>query len=354
MKRLIPALLALCLLLCACNGAEAPATTTAAPTETTAAPTTEATTVSTTTEPSIIYRHPLTGAQLEEPFTGRIATFTINNIAAAMPQHGTSQADVIYEVTVEGGATRCLALFTNLSEVGAIGSVRSARTYFISISRAYNAAFVHSGKSSFAQDVFNQGVIDHIDADPTAFYRDADRRNAGYAIEHTHFTTGEKILAVLESKFDMTAPADANYGFNFVDEQTLSGETAKTVTVNFGKSGGKTTKFVYDELSGDYAAYQHGKEYQDGNFNEQLHFENVLVIEAKRTGIAGAPNVRHELVGENSGYYINGGKIVPIKWTRAAEDQPFSYTLEDGTPLTMTPGKTYVNVVPEGSPVVYE
>ena len=354
MKRLIPALLALCLLLCACNGAEAPATTTAAPTETTAAPTTEATTVSTTTDPSIIYRHPLTGAQLEEPFTGRIATFTINNIAAAMPQHGTSQADVIYEVTVEGGATRCLALFTNLSEVGAIGSIRSARTYFISISRAYNAAFVHSGKSAYAQDVFNTGVIEHIDADPTAFYRDSARRNAGYAIEHTHFTTGEKILAVLESKFDMTAPADANYGFNFVDEQDLGGETAKTVTVNFGKSGGKTTKFVYDELSGDYAAYQHGKEYQDGNFNEQLHFENVLVIEAKRTGIAGAPNVRHELVGENSGYYINGGKIVPIKWTRAAEDQPFSYTLEDGTPLTMTPGKTYVNVVPEGSPVVYE
>ena len=354
MKRLIPALLALCLLLCACNGAEAPATTTAAPTADAPTVATSEATVPTTTEPPVVYRHPLTGAELEEPFTGRVTTFTINNIAAAMPQHGTSQADVIYEVTVEGGATRCLALFTNLSEVGPIGSVRSARTYFISISRAYNAAFVHSGKSAYAQDVFNTGVIEHIDADPTAFYRDAARRSAGYAIEHTHFTTGEKILSVLESKFDMTAPADANYGFNFVDEQDLGGETAKTVTVNFGKSGGKTTKFVYDELSGDYAAYQHGKEYQDGNFNEQLHFENVLVIEAKRTGIAGAPNVRHELVGENSGYYINGGKIVPIKWTRAAEDQPFSYTLEDGTPLTMVPGKTYVNVVPVDSPVVYE
>lgn len=353
MKRLIPALLALCLLLCACNGAEAPATTTAAPTTEATVPTTEAT-VPTTTEPPVIYRHPLTGAQLEEPFTGRVVTFTINNIAAAMPQHGTSQADVIYEVTVEGGATRCLALFTNLSEVGPIGSIRSARTYFISLSRAYNAAFVHSGKSVYAQQDFTTGVIDHVDADPTAFYRDSARRSAGYAIEHTHFTTGEKILACLEGKFDMTAPADANYGFNFVDEQTLAGETANTVTVRFAKSGGKTTKFVYDELAGDYAAFQHGTDYLDGNFNEQLHFENVLVLQAKRTSISGAPNVRHTLVGENTGYYINGGKIVPIKWTRSAEDQPFSYTLEDGTPLTMTPGKTYINIVPEGSPVEFE
>ena len=349
MKRLIPALLALCLLLCACNGADTPATT-----EATTVATSEVA-ASTADEPTSVIRHPLTGAQLEEPFTGRVTTFTINNIAAAMPQHGTSQADVIYEVTVEGGATRCLALFTNLSEVGPIGSVRSARTYFISISRAYNAAFVHSGGSVFAKDDFSATGMDHIDADPSAFYRDSARRSAGYAVEHTHFTTGEKILAVLESKFDMTAPADANYGFNFVDEQDLGGESAKTVTVNFGKnSGSKTTKFVYDELAGDYAAYQHGSEYQDGNFNEQLHFENVLVLEAVRTGIAGAPNVRHTLVGENSGYYINGGKIVPIKWTRSAEDKPFSYTLEDGTPLTMIPGKTYVNIVPVGSPVVCE
>lgn len=353
MKQLIPALLALCLLLCACNGAEAPATTTAAPTTEATEPTTEAT-VPTTTEPPVIYRHPLTGAQLEEPFTGRVVTFTINNIAPAMPQHGVSQADVIYEVTVEGGATRCLALFTNLSEVGPIGSVRSARTYFISLSRAYNAAFVHSGKSAFAQQDFNSGVVDHVDADPAAFYRDSARRSAGYAIEHTHFTTGEKILAVLENRFDMTAPADANYGFNFVDEQTLSGETAKNVTVNFSKGNGKTTKFAYDELTGDYAASQHGRDYIDGNFNEQLHFENILVLEAVRTGISGAPNVRHQLVGENTGYYISGGKITPIKWTRASEDAPFSYTLADGTPLTMTPGRTYIGIVPVGSPVVYE
>ncbi len=356
MKRLIPAILALCLLLCACNGAEAPAT------ETTATPTTEAATVPTTeatvptTEPPVVYRHPLNGAILEEPFTGRPVTFTIGNTREALPQYGISKADILYEITVEGGLTRCMPVFSDLSDVGPIGSIRSARTYFVSISRSYHSVFIHSGASVYAANLFNQNVVDHVNGDPSIFYRDAARRSAGYAVEHTHFTTGEKALPYLEENFEMTADPEANYGLNFVDEQTLNGDSATAVQVNFGTGYAKSTKFTYDQEAGNYTAYQSNRDWIDAETNEVLRFENLLVLYAKKSYAPNttAGNVLHELVGENTGYYISGGQIVPIKWTRADEDASFSYALEDGTPLNLIPGKTYIGIVPVGSPVDYE
>ena len=361
MKQLLPLLLALALLLCGCNGAEATPTTTAAPTtEATVPPTTEATepptTVPPTTEPPVVYRHPLNGQLLEEPFTGRPVTFTIGNTTEALPQYGIGQADVFYEITVEGGLTRCMPIFSDLSNVGPIGSIRSARTYFVSISRAYHSVFVHSGASNHAYNLFNQDVVDHVNAEPAIFYRDSTRQSLGYAWEHCHFTKGTDALPFLEANFDMSAKEDANYGLNFVDEQVLDGESAKTVQVNFGTGWAKTTNFTYDEEAGNYTAFQAGRDWVDAETNEVLRFENLLVLYAKKSYAPNSTsgNVLHELVGENTGYYISGGKVVPIKWTRAEEDAPFAYELEDGTPLTVIPGKTYVGIVPPQSPITCE
>lgn len=359
MKRLIPVLLILSLLLCGCNGAKEVPTTAAPTTEATVPPTTEATvppTVPPTTEPPVVYRHPLNGQLLDEPYTGRPVTFTIGNTTEALPQYGIGQADILYEITVEGGLTRCMPVFSDLSDVGPIGSVRSARTYFISISRAYGAVFMHSGASIYADNIFYGNVVDHVNADPAIFYRDSARQSAGYAMEHTHFTNGANALAFLEENFDMTADPEANYGLNFVDEQELDGDSAKSVQVNFGTGYAKITKFAYDEEAGNYTAYQANRDWVDAETDEVLRFENLLILYAKKSYAPNTTsgNVLHELVGENTGYYISGGKVVPIKWSRAEEDAPFSYELEDGTPLSVIPGKTYVGIVPPNSPITCE
>lgn len=363
MKRLIPMLLILALLLCGCGGAEE-----AAPT-TTAAPTTEATTAPTTapaTEPSTeatepaatTYRHPLNGAVLDAPWTGRPVTFTIGNTDEARPQYGISQADIFYEICVEGGLTRCMPVFSDLSDVKAIGSVRSARTYFVSISRAYNAVFMHSGASYYAANVLNKNVVDHVNGDGAIFYRDEARKAAGYAYEHRHFVDGVKATDFLQKNFSMKGRENANYGLDFVDQQTLEGESAKNVRVNFGTGYAKATLFTYDEAKGNYTTAlltqsMKLEDWIDAGTGEALRFENLLVLYAKRSPAPGATagNVLHELVGGNDGYYISGGKVVPIKWTRAEEDSAFHYTLTDGTPLNVIPGKTYVGIVPLQSPI---
>ena len=52
------------------------------------------------------------------------------------------------------------------------------------------------------------------------------------------------------------------------------------------------------------------------------------------------------LLGSGTGYFVTGGKYVPIKWARSDINSCFTYTLEDGTALNLSRGTTYVGVIP--------
>ena len=71
----------------------------------------------------------------------------LNNLKAAQPQLGVSQADIIYEVPAEGGITRMLGVFQTLEGVGDLGSIRSARPYYLELALGHDALFVHAGGS---------------------------------------------------------------------------------------------------------------------------------------------------------------------------------------------------------------
>ena len=117
MKRVLPLLLIVCMLLCACTQkapdqtTKAPETTTVPPAVTTIPPaeTTEQTiipeetdvTVEETTAPQeqiVAFRHPLNGMPLEEPCTLRPFAITINNQSGALPVCSLSSADMMVEI----------------------------------------------------------------------------------------------------------------------------------------------------------------------------------------------------------------------------------------------------------------
>ena len=120
MKKLLPLLLALCLLLCACGAAqEEPTEPTTTEPETTVEVTTEEITEPPTTEAPVI-RNPLNGEEISEPYTGRIFASTINNVSPALPYQGVSQADMLFEMLINDNATRCVALFSNVQSLPGI------------------------------------------------------------------------------------------------------------------------------------------------------------------------------------------------------------------------------------------
>ena len=154
MKRFFAIILSVCLFLTACT--QTPVETTPPTTTETAAPTTQETTVETTAETTVEttvettaaaydYRHPLNGQPLAEPWNGRPTAVVLNNIYQCLPQHGVTDADIIYELETEGGITRLLGIFSSLEGIGNIGPVRSARSFFNSIALSYTAPIIHCG-----------------------------------------------------------------------------------------------------------------------------------------------------------------------------------------------------------------
>ena len=62
--------------------------------------------------------------------TDRPIAVMIDNHNGAWPQAGLNQAYMVYEIIVEGGETRLMALFKGV-DLDKIGPVRSARHYFL-------------------------------------------------------------------------------------------------------------------------------------------------------------------------------------------------------------------------------
>ena len=359
MKRKIALLLILCLMLCAC-GKKQPDPTEPSTTAPTTAPTTEPTTAPTTapTEPEVLYRHPLTGAPLETPWAGQAVAVVINNLKKAMPQKGVSQADIFYEVEVEGDITRCLAIFTDLSNVADIGPVRSARTYFNSLAVSYAAPLIHCGGSQGLALAARYGESsdkidnwEHIDSDSKYFYRDYDRYNSGYAWEHVLFTTGEKLQAAVDA-YGYNTPDVDSFGLQFTPDVELQGEKAEEVTVTFKSK--KKTVLTYDAAAGVYNVNMHGGEYVDGNTNQPITFKNVLVLYTNQWYADNVGHKFYDTIGSGEGYAAINGKIVPITWSREGLRTHYTYTLADGTPLELDVGTTYIAVVGIKHDIAYQ
>ena len=157
MKRIIALILALTLLLCGC-GAKADKTEPtlepvsldalieangrtpssdssdeASAEAAEAAETTEATEAP--TEPKPMF-NPLNGTPLDAPFTGRIFASTVSNMQENLPHVNVVKADVLMEMYVSmNNVVRCLALFSDVASVEAIGSTRSTRPVFNDIAQ---------------------------------------------------------------------------------------------------------------------------------------------------------------------------------------------------------------------------
>ena len=304
--------------------------------------------------------NPLTGLPMEPELENkRPIAVMLNNLKAAQPQLGISQADIIYEVPVEGGITRMLGVYQSVEGVELLGSVRSARPYYLELALGHDALFVHAGGSQQAYADIRSWDVDNMDGvrgtgDAKIFWRDNERRkNNGY--EHSLVTSGQNILDYLANGPFPVEHADSyHYLQTFVEDGTpIDGEHAEHITLRF--SNYKTGTFDYDAASGCYLVGQYGKEHTDGSTGTQVSAVNVLVLETAVSVLDKEGRLAVRTTGGGSGTYFCGGKAIPIEWNRERRTNPFSYFTADGRPLALGQGSSYVCIIsPKTSQLQYE
>ena len=292
--------------------------------------------------------NPLTGEIEDHKVSNkRPVAFMTNNHPDAVPQVGISEADIILEAIVEGGATRMLTIFQEMPDDVVIGGIRSLRHNYIDFAAWFDAIIVHCGCSNLATNALERRGYDNIDAVSWAggiFYRDPWRdANMGYV--HSLVTTGEAVNDFLENDAPYRVEHESDYQCNLVfsTNPIVSGGNVMTdIDVFFGDY--KHTLLSFDASTNDYTASEYGDPYIDYETNEPVHFKNIVVIRTD-VWVCDGEHQDMTLTGEGEGWFCVNGVCAPIKWTREDEDAQFVFTYSDGSPVIFGVGKTYIAVV---------
>jgi len=291
---------------------------------------------------------------VNEDSTSRPFAIMINNIGVARPlQSGLQDAYIIYEFIVEGGLTRYMALFLD-QNTERIGSIRSARHYYLDYALENDAIYVHHGKSPQAQSDFSTLKLDRIEVDNSnTGWRD---KSLNVATEHTLFTSIEKLKNGIGNK-RTTRNKDLllNYSVDSLDLKDISNsKEANNVAIKYSNS--VTSSYEYDSENKVYKRSVNGKEHVDYVTKEQYTFKNIIAYQVKNSRIPGDEKDRQTLdnIGKGTGYYISEGYSIPITWEKTSRDAQTIYKLEDGTELQVNDGNTFIQIYPVSGSITIE
>ena len=315
-------------------------------------------------EPVYPYVNPLTGEGLYQDISGkRPIAVMFNNLKQALPQIGISQADVVYEIVAEGGITRMMGVFQDLEGVGDLGSIRSARDYYVNLALGHDAIYIHAGGSPQAYDAFSGWGVTHIDFVNGPYgdmcWRDPERRKTA-GLEHSLLTSSERILEQMPSRFRLDHEEGYEVGWTFSKEPSpADAVSAHTLTVPF--SVYKTGCFTYDSETNQYFSVQslNGSDpipYVDGATGQEAGFSNVLVLYTDVSRVRGdeAGRMSVRTTGEGEGLLLRDGRLYPISWQRDKRTDCYSFLDQSGQPVPLAAGTSYINIVGSSTEVTWE
>jgi hypothetical protein len=342
-RAVFAAVLAVAVTACGGGGKKAAPTTTTLPVTTTIPTTT--TTVPTTA--------PLTGLPAPDAAkrTRPALVVKIDNVEPARPQAGLTSADVVYEEMVESGLTRLAAVFQS-ADADPVGPVRSTRSSDVDIVSALNRPlFAYSGGNTRFVGLIRAAPLVDVGADLQggAYFR------TRAASPDNLFTHTPALFALAPAGSSAPVPL-----FTYRDPATpvaASGATPAThADAHFPAS---LATWDWDPASATYKRAQNGTAdvVQGG---QQISAANVIIqmtpydIDgyAVGEGITPAPPIPRALsVGTGDALILTGGTLIQAHWAKAAPTAITAYTDAAGQQVQLTPGQTWIELVPVGSAV---
>lgn len=348
-------------MLAACSSAEATPTVLAAPTPTVASTTTTTTTTTlppstttsstttTTVPPAPV--SPLDGLPIKDPSVAqrRVLAVKIDNHWEARPQSGIEEADAVFELPVESGLTRFIALFhQNDSEY--LGPMRSGRPTDPTLLKPLGATFVISGAQDWVLDrIASAGVSIIGEVRPETF-----RISSRWAPHNLYVDTAS-----------LREHADANGYSNEPPPALFSWATWDGVRTE------RATSILLDwspgqEVRWDWAGEQYVRS-TGGQTHEtatragdraQIQTDTLVVLFATRY-IASPPGAgtsvpAMDTVGTGRALVFSGGEMRAGSWSRSSIEDQFALESTDGEVLTVPPGRTWISVFPDNRSIGWD
>lgn len=277
----------------------------------------------------------------------------IDNHNLAWPQAGLNKAYLVYEIIVEGGETRLMALFKGTS-VDKIGPVRSSRHYFLDYAMENDAIYAHFGWSPQAEsDIkkYNINNINGITESESTFWRVKDKSSP-----HNAVTSTQALLKVAEKKgYKTTSNKESVLNYSIDEVKLEDGIDATNITIPHSTL--QTVKYEYDEQNKVYKRYARKRQQTDWDTGNAITTKNIVITfcdnytlnDSENKGRQGLKNI-----GTFNGYYITNGKAIKIKCIKKARNTQTEYEDLEGNEININDGNTWINICPTNAEVTIE
>lgn len=285
--------------------------------------------------------------------TDRPIAVMIDNHKSAMPQASLNDAYIVYEIIVEGGESRLMALYKGVN-LEKLGPVRSARHYFLDYALENDAIYVHFGWSPQAQSDISKLGVDNVNGiyeSSKSFWRVKDK----YA-PHNAVTSTDKILEIAKREKYSTTSTKKSVLKYVADEIELKGNLeAQTVTIPY--SVGNVVKYEYDANTKRYTRYSRNTKQVDWDTKEAVTTKNIIVVKCDNWTLNdGSGKGRQTLdnIKVLKGYYITNGKAIEITAEKSSRSSQTVYKDLEGNEIEVNDGNTFIQICPIGSKVKIE
>lgn len=272
----------------------------------------------------------------------------INNNHVAWPHAGLQDAYITYEIIAEGGITRLMAIFKD-KDTAKIGSVRSARPYYLDYALENDAIYVHFGYSDDAKNDISSLGVDNINGlvDESTFWRD---KSLNKPLEHTAFTSMEKIKNTIKEK-GYGRETNKNLLLKYsVDEIDLSKREDASVanSVYLKYSNYTDSSYEYDAENKVYKRSMSGTAHVDAVTGAQYTYKNIIVTPIRNYSYDSYGRQKLDNIGTGEGYFITDGYYIPITFTKESRSSQTIYKDKNGDEIKVNDGNTFIQITPVG------
>lgn len=293
----------------------------------------------------------------------------LDNNTNAWPHSNINNTYLIYEMEVEGGESRLMALFKDKQDVvKQVGPIRSARHYFLDYAMENDVLYAHIGQSPKAESDLKTLKMPDINGQLYDTLKPRNEQNEkefwrekSKVRPHNAYTSIKNLFNIAKDpkvKYAIESTVKPSFKYSIDKEIELTGEDVLDATKVTGKyNNNNKTVFEYDKEKKKYTKTSKGKLQKDEASGEVYTIKNLIVLNAPTSDLTdpehkGRKDVK--TVGTLEGYYITNGKAIKIKATKDSRQGKTKYTDLKGNEIEVNDGRTYIMIVPMDEKIVVE
>ncbi len=261
---------------------------------------------------------------------------------------GLQDAYLSYEVIVEGGLTRIMAIFKD-KDPEVIGPVRSSRHYFLDYALENDAIYAHYGWSPYAENDIKVLGVNNING----LYNNYFYRDRNYRAPHNVFTNLDKLYEGAKNLgYSVTSRNYQNLDYTG-DEVNLNSSSDSMVAndIMMYYSYHQSRSYKYDSENKYYVRYMNGRVHKDRDSGIGYHYKNIIIMRVNSRVFDSYGRYDVDTVSSGDGYYITNGYLKNIRWSKGSRSSKTSYTYSDGSRIKVNDGNTFIQVVPINSDI---